>query len=270
MDEYIQTNRRHWDELVDLHFNSPFYNVEAFKAGRSTLTRIEREELGDVRGKTLLHLQCHFGMDTLSWARAGASVAGVDFSPEAIRVARGLAQELGIEARFIESDIYKLREALDGAFDIVFASYGVTCWLPDFPRWAQIAASYVKPGGVFYLLDGHPAGSMLDDAPGAGLHLRYPYFSSDEPEVFENEGSYADRSAKLINDRTYEFSHGLGEMITSVVGAGLQIEFLHEFPFAGYQRLPEMQTGDDGFWRLPGDDAIVPFLFSMRAARPVV
>jgi len=269
VNEYIDTNRRHWDELVGIHVRSGFYNVEAFKAGRSTLTRIEVAELGDVSGKTLLHLQCHFGMDTLSWARGGAVVTGVDFSPEAIRVARSLSQELAIDARFVESDVYNLPAALDGTFDVVFASYGVICWLPDFSRWAQIAASYVKPGGIFYLLDGHPAGNMLDDAPAAGLSLRYPYFSSDRPQVYEDEGSYADRSAKLANDRTYEFSYGLGEMVSAILDAGLQLEFLHEFPFAGYQCLPSMQKDADGFWHLPGNDSSVPFLFSIRARKPL-
>jgi SAM-dependent methyltransferase len=267
MNDYIETTRRHWDELVPVHVSSAFYDVASFKAGRSTLTRIEREELGDVRGKTLLHLQCHFGLDTLSWAREGAAVTGVDFSAEAVRVARGLARELGIEAAFIKSDVYELPEALSGTFDIVFASYGVICWLPDFPRWAQIAESYVKPGGVFYLLDSHPAGNMLDDDAPEGLRLRYSYFPTETPLTFENEGSYADRSAKLQNDRTYEFTHGLGEIVTSLADAGLQIEFLHEFPHAGYPCLPQMQRGDDGFWRLPGNDG-VPFLFSIKAQKP--
>jgi SAM-dependent methyltransferase len=267
VNEYIDTNRRHWDELVPIHVRSAFYDVASFKAGRSTLTRIEREELGNVSGKSLLHLQCHFGMDTLSWAREGALVTGVDFSPEAVRVAHDLAQELGIEGTFIESDVYKLPDALLGAFDIVFASYGVICWLPDFPRWAQIAALYVKPGGVFYLLDSHPAGNMLDDDAADSLKLRYPYLSSDTPLTFEDDGSYADRSAKLRNARTYEFTHGLGEIVTSLAGAGLQIEFVHEFPYAGYQCLPQMQRGGDGFWRL-SDNGGVPFLFSVKARRP--
>jgi SAM-dependent methyltransferase len=267
VNEYIETNRRHWDELVPIHVRSAFYDVASFKAGRSTLTPIEREELGGVRSKSLLHLQCHFGMDSLSWAREGANVTGVDFSPEAVRVARDLAQELHLEAAFLESDVYKLPQALSGAFDIVFASYGVICWLPDFPRWAQIAASYVRPGGVFYLLDDHPAGSMLDDTAADGLRLRYPYFSADTPLTFEDDGSYADRSAKLRNGRTYEFTYGLGEIVTSLAGAGLQIEFLHEFPYAGYPCLPQMQRGNDGFWRLPDNDS-VPFLFSVKARKP--
>jgi SAM-dependent methyltransferase len=156
MNEYIETNRRHWDELVPFHVQpNSTYDVESFKQRRSTLLGVERDEVGDVRGKTLLHLQCHFGMDTLSWSREGATVTGVDLAPRAIEVARSLAAELAIDARFIESDVYKLSDVMDRTFDIVFASYDVLCWLPDFPAWARIAAGYLRPGGFLYVLDDH-------------------------------------------------------------------------------------------------------------------
>src|SRR3990172_5144886 len=268
VDEYIETNRRHWDEVVPFHVASDFYDVAAFKAGRSTLMPVELAELGDVRAKTLLHLQCHFGLDTLSWARAGAIVTGVDFAPQAISTARNLAAELGIEARFVESNIYDLPRNLQGQFDIVFTSYGVLTWLPDLAEWARIAASVVRPGGTFYLIDGHPMGNTFDDSPGAPpLTLRYPYFASDTPLQFEEQdGSYA-TDAKLANKRTVEFAHDLGEIITSLIDAGLRIEFLHEFPFAGYKALPGMIKGDDGYWRLPGTESQVPFLFSVKATK---
>jgi SAM-dependent methyltransferase len=267
MNEYIETNRRHWDEVVPLHVASDFYDVESFRAGGSTLLRVEREEVGDVRGKTLLHLQCHFGMDTLSWPREGAIVTGVDFSAEAIKAARSLAAELAIDARFVESDVYKLPEVMDRTFDIVFASYGVLCWLPDLPTWASIAANFVKPGGIFYVVDGHPLGTSLDDEAGSvSLRLSYPYMSG-EPMVIDADGTYADRRAKIQNRRTYEFSHNLGEIVSSVIDSGLGIEFLHEWPFVAWQQLPSMMKGDDGYWRLPGMDS-VPFLFSVKARKP--
>ena len=271
MNDHIETNRRHWDELVAHHVASPFYDVASFKAGRSTLMPVERNELGDVRGKTLLHLQCHFGMDTLSWARDGAIVTGVDFAPQAISAAQALAEELGIDARFVEANIYDLPGVLSGTFDIVFASYGVLCWLPDFPAWARVAAGFVRPGGTFYLIDGHPMGNTFDDSPGAPpLTLRYPYFASDVPLQFdEQDGSYA-TDATLTNTRTVEFPHDLGEIVTSLIDAGLQIEFLHEFPFASYKALPGMIRGDDGYWRLPGAGSQVPFLFSVRATKPAI
>lgn len=266
--EAMELNRLHWDEAVPLHVASEFYDVAAFKAGKTTLTRDELAEVGDVRGQTLLHLQCHFGMDTLSWAREGASVTGVDFSPAAIKTARGLAQELGIEARFVESNIYDLPANLSGQFDVVFTSLGVLCWLPDVPNWACIASSYVKPGGVFYIMDGHPMFHSLDDeAPPSELRLRYPYFPGP-PMPWESDGTYA-TAAKLEHRQTVEYQHSLGEIVTSLIDAGLQIEFLHEFNYSGHAALPNMTRSDDGLYRLPGD-SLLPFLFSLRAHKPVV
>ena len=269
MEEYIEGNRLVWDELVPLHFASDFYDVASFRAGRSTPHDIEQQEVGDVRGKTLLHLQCHFGMDSLSWARQGASVTGADFSRPAIETARGLASELGIEARFIESDIYRLPEVLDGAFDIVFASYGVQCWLPDFAAWAKVAAGYVKPGGFFYMVEGHPlSGALADDADTGALRFQYPYLASGKPLVFNDDGSYAVPEAKLEHRTTYEFVHGLGETVTALIDAGLRVDFLHEWPFAGWRRLPSMVKGDDGYYRLPDGREDFPFMFSLKATKP--
>lgn len=268
MDEYIETNRRIWDELVPHHVASDFYDVPSFKAGRSSLLPVEREEVGDVRGRSLLHLQCHFGMDTLSWAREGAEVTGIDFSPQAIRIARGLASELDISARFVEADIYRLPEYLGGDFDIVFASYGVVCWLPDLPRWAEIAASYARPGGFFYLLDDHPlAASLADESTADAMRIGFPYLATGALSFDWREGSYA-TDAKLEHQRSFEFAHGLGEVVTSLIEAGLAIDFLHEFPFCAWPRLPQMQKGDDGYYRLPDGNEGVPFLFSVKATKP--
>ena len=165
MDEYTQANRRHWDEIVPIHAGSEFYDVGSFKAGKSKLKPVELEELGDVRGKTMLHLQCHFGLDTLSWAREGAIVTGADFSGQAIETARALAAETGVEARFVVSDLYALPENLEGQFDIVFTSYGAIYWLPDIRRWAQIAAHFVRPGGTFYIVEFHPFAWVYSSTP---------------------------------------------------------------------------------------------------------
>jgi SAM-dependent methyltransferase len=271
MNEYIETNRRHWDELVGFHLRATStYDVESFKRGRSTLMAVEREEVGEVRGKTLLHLQCHFGMDTLSWAREGAVVTGVDFSPEAIKVARSLAEELAIDARFVESDIYELPRNLNTAFDVVFASYGVLCWLPDFPVWARIAAGFLKPGGLFYLIDDHPISQALGgDFAEDLIRFSGSYFAAAGATMAEEDGSYADPNARLVNRRTYEFNHELSEVVSSLVDSGLQIGFLHEFPFAAWQRLPSLQQGSDGYWRLSHEDRLkLPFLFSVKARKP--
>jgi SAM-dependent methyltransferase len=267
--EYIENNRKLWDGMVPVHVASEFYDVASFKAGRSSLMRVERDEVGAVDGKTLLHLQCHFGMDTLSWARLGAEVTGVDFSGPAIAKARELATELGISARFIETDVYSLSEVLQGQFDIVFASYGVICWLPDFRRWAEIAAGCLKPGGFFYLIDFHPFANTLDDeSPERPMRLRYPYRSGGVPMVFEDDGTYADRDAVLPHKRSYEFNHSIGEIVTALCDAGLGIDYLHEFPFAASQRFPEMTKGDDGYYHLP-EEGTVPLMFSVKATKLV-
>ncbi|HEX5369519.1 MAG TPA: class I SAM-dependent methyltransferase [Dehalococcoidia bacterium] len=266
--EYIETNRLHWDEAVPIHLASDFYDVASFKRGRTSLLPLERDEVGEVRGKTLLHLQCHFGLDTLSWAREGALVTGVDFSRPAIEAARKLGRELGIEARFIESNIYELPSALDGQFDLVFTSYGVLCWLPDIEAWARVVARYVKPGGSFYIVDGHPLYNMIWDSSSAGeLRLGHSYFGG-EPMPSLEDGTYADRTARLQNNRTYEFDHGLGVIVTSLISAGLEIEFLREHPFSGFEALPGMTKGSDGFYHLPPDVPPIPILFSLRATKP--
>jgi SAM-dependent methyltransferase len=266
--DYMETNRLHWDETVAIHAASEFYGVASFKSGRSTLMRIERDEVGDVRGKTLLHLQCHFGLDTLSWARYGATVTGVDFSPRAIALAQSLATEIGIGARFIEANVYDLPRVLPEQFDVVFTSYGALCWLPDLPEWARVAAGCLKPGGVFYVIDGHPAAYMLDlEASDGEMKLRYSYFGSDEPLMWEDDDDYTGAQVQFEHKRTYEFTHGLGEIVTSLIDAGLQVEFLHEFPLCAWQAMPGMVRGDDGYYRLPGDK--VPFLFSLRARKPL-
>ena len=263
----MAANRLNWDERVRIHVASDFYNVAAFRAGATTLLPVEVEEVGEVLGKTLLHLQCHFGLDTLSWAREGALVTGVDFSGAAITTAQTLAQELKIDARFIESNVYDLREALTGTFDVVFASYGVLVWLPDLPEWGRIMASFVRPGGFLYIIDGHPFFHMFADSPsGKDLRLVNRYFTS-EALSYEEDGTYADPNAKLEHKRQHEFQHTLGEIVTSLVDAGLQIEFLHEFPFSAYAALPDMEKGDDGYYRLRQHDGLVPFLFSLKARK---
>jgi SAM-dependent methyltransferase len=268
VEEYIQTNRRNWDDRVPIHLASEFYDVASFKAGRSTLLPIERAELGDVRGKTLLHLQCHFGTDTLSWAREGAIVTGVDFSRPAIESARSLADDQRIEARFIESDVYKLPEVLTGTFDIVFASYGVLCWLPDLPAWMEIAAGYLQPGGLLYIIDGHPLADMLDDGLAENeIRLAFPYLGA-EPLPFETEETYTDQQSAVGHGLHYNFAHGLGEIVSSAVDAGLQVEFLHEFTFGFFPRHPQMQKRDDGYYELPDDKLKLPFIFSIKASKP--
>lgn len=263
-EEHLRVNRANWNERTPVHAGSALYDVPSFKAGRMTLHEIERREVGDVRGKTLLHLQCHFGLDTMSWARLGASATGVDFSDAAIELAQSLNGELGLDARFIRSNIYDLPSALDEQFDIVFTSYGVLCWLPDLDGWAQIAAQYVKPGGVFYIVDGHPVMNVFEESADGELQPTYGYFHE---EILWDGGEPSYAGTEIIESPVYEWQHGLGEIVTALLGAGLRLEFLHEFGFSGYRAFPSMERGDDGWWRLPEHNESYPQLFSIRARK---
>ena len=268
MDEYLQANQRRWDLLTIEHENSEFYDLAGFKAGKDRLRSIELSELGDVDGKTLLHLQCHFGMDTLAWARRGATVTGVDFSSKAITLARSLSQELSIPARFVQSDIYELPHYLSGEFDIVFTSYGVLHGLPDLRRWAQVIAHFLKPGGIFYIVEDHPFFRVFRAGPDGQIKAERSYFFSQKPQRIEVTGSYA-TDGEGVAGVQYVWDHSLGEVIGSLIDAGLKIEFLHEFPFAARAKFPVMEQGEDGWWRLPADQhGVIPFLFSLQARKP--
>ena len=262
MDERLQTNRVNWNERTPVHAASDDYDVAGFRAGRITLGALERREVGDVAGKTLLHLQCHFGLDTMSWERLGATVAGVDFSDAAIALAKALRDEIGSRARFILSDVYALADVLDERFDIVFTSYGVLCWLPDLDGWARTIARHLKPGGVFYIAEHHPMLSALEQAESGEMVARHDYFHRQ----FRFEGgepSYA--GDKPIESPVYEWSHSLGEIVTALISAGLRIEFLREFAFCGYRAHPIMERGADGLWRFPERNDAIPQMFSIRA-----
>lgn len=266
MDEYLRKNLEMWNDWVPLHAQSDFYDVKGFKNGRSSmLYPIELEEMGDVSGKCLLHLQCHFGMDTLSWARLGAKVTGIDFSDKAIELAYSLSKELGIEADFICCNIYDLPEKLSGKFDIVYTSGGVLCWLPDLKRWAEIISHFLKPGGFFYIIEGHPVKNIFDDSPDATeLRVKRSYFYTAEPEIYESTGSYTGQQT----DRTHtghEWIHSMGDILNSLIQAGLRIEFLHEFPAIYFKCFPFMERDDEGLWRIKGDK--IPLTFSLKATK---
>ena len=267
MDDATQSNRELWEEWTDVHLGSDFYDVESFKrGGRSRILPRELEEIGEVRGNDLLHLECHFGLDTLSFARLGARVTGADFSPRAIAAARQLAQECELEANFVCADLYALPTELPGAFDIVYTSRGVLFWLRDIQGWGGVVAHFLRPGGVFYITEMHPILAVFDDT--AELRPRYPYSSHGQPLSFPTEGSYADRSARIKTPVEYGWSHGLGEVVTSLTDAGLGIEFLHEQHSLPWPQ-PFLVKVADRDYRLPGDlEGTVPLMFSLRARQP--
>lgn len=266
--EALASNRKRWDSLVPVHVKSRFYSVAAFKTGKSSLQPIELAEVGDVRGKDLLHLQCHFGMDTLSWARMGARVTGVDFSTVAIRMAQTLSKELGIPARFVCSDVYDLPRHLKQEFDIVFTSYGILCWLPDLPRWGRVVAHFLRPGGVFHLVESHPFTQLLDEGrrkPALDLHQRY--FSDGEPTSYRTDATYADGKAdrKLTG---YEWPYSISGVVNAITGAGLHLEFLHEFPFEAWRRCSWLVRAHDGYWYPRDRRSAHPYMFSLKATKP--
>jgi SAM-dependent methyltransferase len=263
---FLQVNRARWDELVGIHAASDHYDVEGFKAGGVTVRDYEIEDLGDVSGKSLLHLQCHFGLDTLSWARLGASVTGVDFSEKAIELARALAVEANVEASFVCSDVDSLPDSLDGAFDVVYTSRGVVNWLPDIDRWAYVVAHFLEPGGTFYMTEGHPVLQMFDHTP--QLKLRFPYFHRDVPDALVVPGTYADPDAEVKNQLELGWSHGMGEIVTALARAGLCIEMLREDPVGEWDR-PFLEPAGEGKWRYPADKGEMPLWFSLKATKRV-
>src|SRR5437588_11802390 len=228
MNDYMKSNLDWWNDAAITHAQGDAYELTAFKSGKTKLKPLELAEIGDVAGKSLLHLQCHFGLDSLSWARLGARVTGVDFSPAGIERARALAAELGVAATFVCSELGELPQHLAGDFDVVYVSRGVLSWLPDLMRWAEVAAHFVRPGGIFYITEVHPVALVWDDAesvaPGE-LRLRYPYWFRPEPLVVPVQGSYADPGAHVEEPLEYGWSHSLGEIVTAVASAGLHIEF---------------------------------------------
>lgn len=271
MNKYVKANQDLWNSWTPYHVHSKFYDVEGFKAGharrRAGVDDLEIALVGDVRGKTLLHLQCHFGLDTLAWARRGAVVTGIDFSIEAIRAAQTLAAEMKIPATFVHSDVYELPKNLDAQFDIVFTSHGVIGWLPELDPWAKVIAHFLKPGGRFHFIEGHPFPWIFDDRrPDPVLNVIYPYFQGEEPLREEREGSYAAPEAPLHSVQ-HCWIHPLSDIIGSLLRAGLRLEAFAEYPYVAWQMFPWMEQRADGAWQLPGGAPTLPLMFSLCASK---
>ncbi len=272
MDDALRSNRELWDAWTKINAASSFYDVASFRSGERPirLADYEREEIGPVEGRTLLHLQCQFGLDTLSWARLGATVTGADFSPAGIALARALAADLAIPATFVTANLYDLPDVLSDRFDIVYTSRGVLGWLPDIEGWARTVAHFVKPGGFFYLTEIHPVANAFEDEgvePGE-LRLAYPYWSHRDPLRFEVKGSYADPDAPTEGLVELGWDHSLGEIVSALIDSGLRIDFFHEFDFVEWP-LAFLVKGDDGRWRLPPDaKGQLPLFFSLKATKP--
>ncbi|MEP6675979.1 MAG: methyltransferase domain-containing protein [Ferruginibacter sp.] len=263
LDNYFEANRRSWNQRTSVHKDAAFYDLEGFKKGRSVLNeQIEVKELGDVRGKTLLHLQCHFGLDTLSWQRMGAICTGVDFSDTAIQLAREINEEMKLEAKFIQCNVYDLEKNCNEKFDIVFTSYGTIGWLPDLDKWAAVIAHFLKPGGIFYIADFHPVLWMMNEDFSA---VKYHYLN-EEMIVDEVEGSYSDRNAP-IKATEYGWNHPFSEIINALIKHGLQIQQLNEFTFSPYGCFQHTEKGEDGMWRIKGMGDKFPMMYSIKATK---
>jgi 2-polyprenyl-3-methyl-5-hydroxy-6-metoxy-1,4-benzoquinol methylase len=265
-----EANRRWWQAAVPVHLASDFYDVEGWLAdGRGPRPR-EVEVLGDVAGLDLVHLQCHFGQDTLAWARAGATVTGLDFSEVAIAAARGLAERAGLADRadFVCAPVAEATSALGGrSFDVVYVSLGALCWLPSVDEWAEQVAGLLRPGGRLFLHETHPLSMALADDD---LTVVYTYFEDVAPYADNQAGRYADQTATeaLPGDTTFGWNHGLGELVGSLIGRGLRIDRLDEHDWTSSKRFPWLvEVAEEGFV-IPEGHLRIPLSFTLVAAKP--
>jgi 2-polyprenyl-3-methyl-5-hydroxy-6-metoxy-1,4-benzoquinol methylase len=262
MDDYIKINRELWNKKTPVHVASKFYDVEGFIAGKTSLNPAELEALGDVKGKSLLHLQCHFGQDTLSWARLGADVTGVDLSDKAIEEAKKLNDKLGLNAEFICSNVYDLKEHLDKKFDIVFTSYGTIGWLPDLNKWAEIITYFLKPGGTFFIAEFHPVLWMFNEE---FTGFQYSYFN-DEAIVETVKNTYTDGSTE-INLLSYGWNHPLSDIFTPLLNYGFNITEFREFRYSYYNCFNHAIRNKEGWWEIEGMEGKIPLMYSIKAIK---
>ena len=265
----MECNQEFWDYLVDKHYSSEFYGVDKFLNGQNSLDEIELKVIGEITGKNILHVQCHFGLATLSMAREGGVVSGADFSYKSIQAANNLCQLSGLEAKFYQSNVYELSEKISDKFDIVFTSYCVLCWLPDLYEWARQIASRMSPGGKFCLVEFHPIMHSLKRSSRGPVIIGEPYFNEGVMEFIpDGRGSYALPEVPSRHN-TYEWAHPISEIITSLVNAGLHILEMEEYPYSTQGGFSEcLEADQDGLWRYPDSEFGVPLTFSITAQKP--
>jgi ubiquinone/menaquinone biosynthesis C-methylase UbiE len=262
-DDYLAQNKALWNQWASAHVASDFYGVPSFLAGRNSLTEIERQLLGDINGKTVLHLQCHFGQDTISLSRLGAVATGIDLSDTAIEEAKRLAQSAGADTRFIASDVYSLPDHLDERFDLVFTSFGTIGWLPDIDRWAAVVSHFLKPGGAFVFAEFHPFMWIWDQD---FKHIIYRYFQSDMI-VEEEKGSYAAEEGEVMHSMTW--NHGLGEVVTALLKQGLQLETFQEYDYSPHNCFKHTEEVSPGKFRIKHMKDHIPMVYGIRAKSPM-
>ena len=276
MTDYLEVNRANWDDRAPAHATSPGYGVDrliADPARISDVVSFDRPRLGDLTGLRGVHLQCHIGTDTVSLARLGATMTGVDFSPRSLEQARLLAERSGTPVEFVESDVYAAPEALGGQrFDLVYTGIGALCWLPDVRRWAQTVAALLSPGGRLFIREGHPVLWSLDyERDDDLLVLTEPYFEQKEPQVYDEPGTYVATDAAFTHNVTHEWNHGLGEIVTAVLDAGLTLTGLEEHQSVPWDALPgRMTERDGGEFQLTDRPERLPHTYTLQAVRPAV
>lgn len=260
---YFEANKDSWNKRTIIHKDSEFYNLPKFRRTGNCLNRIELEGLMPVEGKSLLHLQCHFGMDTISFSKMGANCTGVDFSEEAVKTAKLLNEEMGTDAEFINCNVYDLETDLDKEFDIVFASYGVIGWLPDLAEWFRIASRFLKKGGIFYLVEFHPYLWMMNDD---FTEIEYSYFFSSTPIKDESSSTYADRSEQ-IEKVDYGWNHSISEILNSMIDNSIRLEHFDEYPFSTYDCFPNMVEKEEGKFVFKNFGDKIPYLYSIKGIK---
>ena len=262
MNEYFAANKDLWNQRTAVHKDSEFYDLEGFKAGVNVLTPIELNEVGDVKGKTLLHLQCHFGMDTMNFSRMGAKCTGVDLSDDAIKLAKEINDELKLDAKFVCCNVYDTSAFVKEQFDIVFTSYGTVGWLPDLDPWAKVIAEKLIPGGFFYMAEFHPVVWMFDDD---FTHIKY-YYDNKELIVMEDQPTYTGDKDE-ISGKEYSWNHSISEVLNALINAGLKIEFFNEHTFSPYSNFKNSVETETGKWHIKGMEGKLPMVYSLKARK---
>jgi SAM-dependent methyltransferase len=274
MTDYRAVNQAMWDERAPAHAGSPDYAVQQFAVDPEFLShvvRFDRPRLGDISGLRGLHLQCHIGTDTVSLARLGARMTGLDFSAPALDEARTLARSAGADVDFVQADAYDAVEALAGeTFDLVFTGIGALCWLPDIARWGAVVERLLKPGGRLFLREGHPMLWAIDEDHMGVLAVAYPYVEVTEPLGDEADGSYVRTDAAFEHRTSYTWNHGLGEIVTALLDRGLVLTQLVEHLSVPWESLPGRMALDDsdGEWRLAERPERLPLSYTLQASKP--
>ena len=269
MTDWIEANKASWNERVGLHLRdtSGTYGLDAFKRGDDILGPIESAEVGDVAGKRLVHLQCHFGMDTLSLARRGAEVTGLDFSETAIEAARDFAAEQGVDVRFVVSDVHDAPAATGGGFDIAYVTWGALGWLPSMERWADAVSGCLRAGGYLYLAEGHPVMWLMQEDRD-DFQVAYDWNTPEDAPIREdNETSYAGDGSTLENRTTFGWNHPLSSVIMALLDRGFRLDFLHEHDRIPWRAYPWMVDAGQRMFGIPDDRPKIPLAYSLKATK---